>query len=172
LITRILLIVIFLSAGLFAQDVTGRIAEHEKSANEKLFYYSKINYPGDSKIDVTYYKLDLALTYNPNNLTGIVTVNARVDTVSIANLFLDLRDNMIVDSVLLNGTVTTFNHGNDVLTIDLDRIYIQNETIVLNVYYNGVPIVSGLASFKFGTHNGHPIISSLSEPYGAKDWWP
>lgn len=172
MITRIILIIVFLSGGLFAQYTNDKIAEQERLAHQKLLSPNKINYPGDSKIDVTYYKLDLIMTYNPNYLTGVVTVNANVDTTVISSLFLDLRDNMIVDSVLLNGTGTTFSHSNDVLNIDLDRTYNQDETVTLDVYYRGVPITSGLASFKFGTHNGFPIISSLSEPYGASDWWP
>jgi aminopeptidase N len=79
---------------------------------------------------------------------------------------------MSVDSILLNGIPTTFNHNNDELAIDLDRVYNQDETISLVVYYDGIPGASGLGSFKFGTHGNQPIISTLSEPYGASDWWP
>ena len=172
MIIRFFLSGILFTGSLFSQDMNWRIAEQEKLANEKLFSSSKINYPGDSKINVTYYKLDLEITSNPNHLTGIVTVNAIVDTVSITSLFLDLRDNMNVYSVLLNGNSATLNHINNILTVDLDRVYNQNEMINLNIYYDGVPVTSGFASFKFGTHDGHPIISSLSEPYGARDWWP
>ncbi|MCH7721806.1 MAG: T9SS type A sorting domain-containing protein [Bacteroidetes bacterium] len=166
------LTVIFLTTGLFAQEFDHRIAEMEKAAHSNFFSLSKVNYPGDSKIDVTYYKLDLTLTHTPNYLIGAVTVNARVDTLSITNLFLDLRDNMDVDSVLLNGTATTFDHSNNELTIDLDRVYVQNEIFSVVVFYQGVPVTSGFSSFKFGTHDGQPIISTLSEPYGASDWWP
>ena len=38
--------------------------------------------------------------------------------------------------------------------------------------YSGNPISSGFGSFEQTTHNGDPIIWTLSEPYGAKDWWP
>jgi len=167
-----LITLLLLSTGLFAQEYDQRIADTEKAAHSNLFSLSKVNYPGDSKIDVTYYKLDLTLTHTPNYLIGAVTVNAKVDTLSITNLFLDLQDNMNVDSVLLDGTATTYSHSSDVLTIDLDRTYNQNETFSVVIYYRGVPGTSGLESFKFGTHSGQPIISTLSEPYGASDWWP
>jgi len=155
MIFKTFLTVIFFITGLFAQKFDSRIAEMEKAEHSNLFSLSKINYPGDSKIDVTYYKLDLTLTHTPNYLIGAVTVNVRVDTLTIANLFLDLRNNMDVDSVLLNGTATTFDHSNsnNKLTIDLDKVYVQNEIFSVVVFYQGVPVTSGFSSFKFGTHD-------------------
>jgi aminopeptidase N len=80
---------------------------------------------------------------------------------------------MNVNSVLLNGAATTFYHTSDKLNIVLNRAYNQNETISVVIYYQGVPGTSGLGSFKFDTHgNGEPIISTLSQPYGASEWWP
>lgn len=122
MIFKTFLTVIFLTTGLFAQEFDPRIAEMEKAAHTNLFSLSKISYPGDSKIDVTYYKLDLTLTHTPNYLISAVTVNARVNTLSITNLFLDLQDPLTVDSLLLNGVATTYSHLNDKLSIDLDRM--------------------------------------------------
>jgi aminopeptidase N len=172
MIIKILFTFLLLSTGLFAQEYDPKIADMEKAAHSNIFSLSKINYPGESKIDVTYYKLDLILTHTPNYLIGAVDIIARVDTFSITNFFLDLQDNMNVDSVLLNGISTTFNHTDDEVTIDLDRTYDQYETFSVVIYYQGVPSASGWGSFKFGTHSGHPIISTLSQPYGASDWWP
>jgi aminopeptidase N len=172
MIIKIFFTFLLLSTGLFAQEYDPKIADMEKAAHSNIFSLSKINYPGESKIDVTYYKLDLILTHTPNYLIGAVDIIARVDTFSITNFFLDLQDNMNVDSVLLNGISTTFNHTDDEVTIDLDRTYDQYETFSVVIYYQGVPSASGWGSFKFGTHSGHPIISTLSQPYGASDWWP
>ncbi len=36
----------------------------------------------------------------------------------------------------------------------------------------GSPDPSGFGSFLFGAHTGGPWIWSLSQPYGARDWWP
>lgn len=167
-----LLITTLLSAGLFAQEFDQRIADMEKAAHSNLFSLSKVNYPGESKIDVTYYGLDLSVTYSPRNITGAVTVNAKVDTLLLDQFFLDLQDILTVDSVLLNGTATTFTHSSDELHIDLDRTYNQDEEFSVEVFYHGVPGSSGFGSFEFGTHNGNPIIWTLSEPYGASDWFP
>ena len=40
------------------------------------------------------------------------------------------------------------------------------------VYYHGTPGSSGFGSFAFSSQGGNPAIWTLSEPYGAKDWWP
>jgi len=40
------------------------------------------------------------------------------------------------------------------------------------VYYHGTPGSSGFGSFEFSSQGGNPAIWTLSEPYGAKDWWP
>jgi aminopeptidase N len=85
---------------------------------------------------------------------------------------LDLKDNMTVDSVVLGTSQLSFTHSSDELNITLDRTYNENEIVSLIVYYQGLPSQTGFQSFKFGSHSGQPIISSLSEPYGTSDWWP
>ena len=40
------------------------------------------------------------------------------------------------------------------------------------VNYRGVPGSSGFGSFTFSSHAGKPWVYTLSQPYGAKDWWP
>ena len=42
----------------------------------------------------------------------------------------------------------------------------------MTVYYHGVPPDNGFGSFVQSTHKGTPVIWTLSEPYGASDWWP
>ncbi len=139
---------------------------------QSLLKINDINYPGDESIDITYYKLDLTITHTPNYLSGNVTVNSKVEDSPINSLYLDLNTNMTVDSVLLSGTKTNFTHSANKLTVTLNRTYQTGEEISLIVYYRGVPESSGLGSFAFGTQNGQPAIWTLSEPYGAKDWWP
>jgi aminopeptidase N len=169
---KIFSILIFISSICCAQEDYKPWIKFEREGNAKSLELSKIQYPGDSRIDVTYYKLDLTITHTPNYLTGSVTVYGKVDALPITNMFLDLQDNMNVNSVYLNGLATTYSHANDKINIDLNRSYSQNETFSLIIHYEGIPGASGLGSFKFGTHGGQPIISTLSEPYGASDWWP
>jgi aminopeptidase N len=59
-----------------------------------------------------------------------------------------------------------------VLHIDLPGIIPINTLDSITVYYQGMPPNTGFGSFNQSTHNGVPIIWTLSEPFGAKDWWP
>ena len=88
-------------------------------------------------------------------------------------MFLDLTNPLTVDSVKLNATITSFTHADDILNVNLNSNYNSGDQFSIIVYYHGVPGSSGFGSFEFGTtKSGQPIIYTLSEPYGAKDWWP
>ena len=141
----------------------------------KQFAYTnklqKVLYPGDSTIDIKYYKLDLSLTYSTHFLNGKVTVNLKPAS-SINHYFLDLQNNLTVDSITINGISNQFNHTNNQIVVALPRIFNANEIISTLIYYHGVPGSSGFGSFTFGQHNFKPVIYTLSEPYGASDWFP
>ena len=170
---KLLVLVFVLSfMSVYSQDGAHLCSKSKIERFLRLQKISEINYPGDSKIDVTYYKLDLKITYSPNYLSGNVTVNAKVDSSSINTVYLDLTMVLTVDSVLLFGSSTSFTHLDNKITIALDRNYSLGEELSLQIFYQGVPPTTGFGSFTFDQHNGQPIICSLSEPYGAKDWWP
>lgn len=126
----------------------------------------------DSNIDVTYYKLDLTITTSPNYLRGIVTVKALSRVGSLSAITLDLMSAMIVDSVRIGSTRLNFVQYPTTITLSLNRSYSSGELVTLDVYYRGVPVSTGYGSFEFSAHAGMPWVWTLSEPYGAKDWWP
>ena len=166
---------LILSTFTVAQDDYDLLIKAERDRYAKILESSKINYPGDSKIDVTYYGLDLIVTHQPNYLVGAVTIDLRVDTTAIDSLFINLStapNGLTVDSVLLNGSSTVFTHSDNKLNVILDRTYNLNETLSIIVNYQGLPIPTGMGSFEFGSHNGKPIIQTLSQPYGTSDWFP
>ncbi len=133
---------------------------------------SKITYPGDSNIDITYYKLAIEITASPEYLSGYVTVEARTVADSLKDFYLDLQNTMTVDSVVANNNTATFTHTSNKINISLDKTVMKDSLISVNVYYRGVPGSSGFGSFEFNNQGGSPAIWTLSEPYGAADWWP
>jgi len=42
----------------------------------------------------------------------------------------------------------------------------------VSIFYRGVPPNSGFGSFETTTHADTPVLWTLSEPYGSRDWWP
>jgi len=122
--------------------------------------------------DVTYYRLDLNVLTQPNYLKGKVTISGICRKDSACYLTLDLVNQMQIDSVVVNGERSIFvqNKNSFVITLDLSYVFLENLSI--DIYYGGIPIATGFGSFVFGSHAGVPWIYTLSEPYGAKDWWP
>ncbi len=122
--------------------------------------------------DVTYYRLDLNIRTSSSYLQGKVTITGICRTDSTRSLTLDLVDQMHVDSVLVDGRISLFAQNKSSFDITLAHSYMFAETLSIDVFYEGVPIATGLGSFFFDSHAGVPWVYSLSEPYGAKDWWP
>jgi len=131
-----------------------------------------INYPGDPSFDVIYYKLNLNVVYSPNSLSGEVRVIAQAKRSNLTRIFLDLSNNLYVDSVKGESGILTYTHSGSRLNINLSNALSNGEKFIIDVYYHGTPVYTGLGSFVFDLHSGQPSIWTLSEPYGAKDWWP
>ncbi|MEB2328671.1 MAG: M1 family aminopeptidase [Ignavibacteriaceae bacterium] len=130
------------------------------------------DYPGDISIDAVYYFLDLEIKISPNLLIGAVTGTYRIVQSGINSFYLDFSSNMSVDSVIFESLPLNFLHSNDKLKIFFNSPFSKGDIASLTVYYNGVPDPTGYGSFTFGTNEGEPSIYTLSQPFGAKDWWP
>jgi aminopeptidase N len=123
--------------------------------------------------DVKYWELNINVTDNVNQIiSGHVVMTSQVVAGSLTQAEYDLHSDMVVDSVLMGGQTVSYTHSNHMLTITLDQAYGNGQHFTTDVYYHGHPAGSGLGSFTWDEHNGTPIISSLSEPEGAREWWP
>jgi len=139
----------------------------------RLLKFANINYPGDSKYDVNYYKLDIAVNYPEHTIAGNITCNAEIVEPNVSEIYYDLADTLIVDSIFVNGNISTFTQDSNKLNITLGDTLNPGDQFSTLVYYHGTPVSTGFGSFTFGTTPaGQPAIYTLSEPYGAKDWWP
>ncbi|MBI5473749.1 MAG: M1 family metallopeptidase, partial [Ignavibacteriae bacterium] len=144
-------------------------AEARSASHRQTYSASAL---ADTNVDVTYYKLDLRITTSPNYLRGKVTVHAKSIRPALASVSLDLTNTLTVDSVKLGGSRLQFIQHPAAVAIQLNRSYGHGEMVVLDVFYRGTPVSTGFGTFEFGEHLGTPWVWSLSEPYGARDWWP
>jgi len=168
-----IIIMLFMLTSLLNAQGTSKDCSLSKIDHYKRLQKSlNVNYPGDDRFDVTYYKLDLKLNYPQKKIFGAVTVKARSLVNDLNTMFLDLRNNFTVDSVKLFQNEIAYSLSNNKLTLTLGTSFNIGDGIEITVYYNGEPENSGFDSFKFGDHNGAPAIWTLSEPYGSSDWWP
>ncbi len=134
---------------------------------------ARLAYPGDNNIDIKYYGLDLKITANPNYLSGHVQINFTAKN-TLTEAQFDLKNNFLIDSILVNNNISTFTHQQEKITVSLPKPMATNEQAQVKIYYRGVPPTGPEAGFFFQTHSSarESVISTLSEPYGAPDWWP
>ncbi len=169
----LLLFTFFILNGiLFAQDARSELIQSEKKAFERKMNFSKVNYPGDPNFDVQFYKLNVYVTHTPKYIKGDVIVTAKSLADNLTSVKLDLQNTLTVDSITLSNNKISFQHLNNIITVQLDKAYSLNEIFSLQIYYQGTPGSSGFGSFEARYHNGFQTIYTLSEPYGASDWWP
>jgi len=163
---------VLLSSTLLSQNIH-QCAAAKQINFQKVMNAKEINYPGDSNIDVNYYKIDVTITYDPKYLEGKLSTVITSLSDNLQEFYFDLADHMQVDSVKNGDAKLSFNHTDEKVVVQLKPSLNSGEKISIEFYYKGNPQSgSGFGSFAFGSHNGLPVIWSLSEPYGASDWFP
>lgn len=122
--------------------------------------------------DLTYHRLefevDPGIAFISGDVTSYFIAKENMDEVTF-----ELSDNMVVSEVLQRGNSLSFiQNSDDEVVITLPQTQNQGVLDSLTISYSGNPVSSGFGSFEQSSHNGHPVIWTLSEPYGAKGWWP
>jgi aminopeptidase N len=123
--------------------------------------------------DLKYHKLEFWVNPDTFYLRGKITSCFEVKVNDFKNIHFDLFDGLIVDSVLFKGKKTSHKFIDfDILEIDLQSGLSKDDLDSITIYYHGRPASNGMGSFVRDIHEGTSIIWTLSQPYGAKDWWP
>ncbi|HRH67640.1 MAG TPA: M1 family aminopeptidase, partial [Bacteroidia bacterium] len=105
--------------------------------------------------------------------SGRVTTRFKPAGGPIHSIELDLSHLLTVDSVEFHGTVIPFQHTqSDILIINFPQALPDLMADSVTVAYHGVPGFTGFGSFEIDAHASGPIVWTLSEPYGSKEWWP
>jgi aminopeptidase N len=126
----------------------------------------------DNRIDVSYYRLNLTIDIPSSTVIGTVTVMAESLVDSLREFTLDLSGSMTVDSITTQGQKAHYARHGEGVEITLTPPVARGDTISTAVSYHGVPRVTGFGSFVFSSHADTAWVWSLSEPYGAREWWP
>ncbi len=114
------------------------------------------------------WKADPAIRYIDGRVAAYFTVTASTNTIVF-----DLTNVLTVDSIFFRNQKISFTqNANSTLSMQFPVTLnsLQKDSVV--TYYHGVPDNTGFGSFIQSSHAGVPVIWTLSEPYGAKDWWP
>ena len=155
---------------LFNIDRKG-IIESEKNKNLKSILDVNVN-PNTLNYDLQYVRLELDLDPTQQYISGIVTSHFKMLQNS-PDIYFDLKNNLTVSNVKYHGQDLTFQQ----LSSDEIRIYFPSTlsaqtTDSLSINYSGIPSTVEQAFVATATPAGDPILATLSEPFGAKQWWP
>jgi len=125
-----------------------------------------------SNYDVKWYRCSWNIDPGIREISGNVTTLFTPVQPDIDSLVFDLSRVLKIDSVIYHSHLLIWNRDSDLLTIQLPSYLSQGIADSVTIYYHGVPPETGFGSFVQSSHNGIPAIWTLSEPYGASDWWP
>lgn len=168
----IILTFVFLNVGKTSAQEIFKISEAEaKSAALKIHFRAN---PNTSNYDITYHKLEFTVDPAIADIAGKVTTTfTALDNMN--SVTFDLDDNLTVTKVTQNGNSLSFTqNSNDELVITLQNALSTGNSTSVSIEYNGTPISKGFDSFETSIHGNDstPVLWTLSEPYGALDWWP
>lgn len=127
---------------------------------------------GQADFDVKYYRLDLRIDPQKRTVSGSVTVSGIALSDGLQQIELDLHHRMVVDSVTTDSAKLSFNHQADLLSVQWPVALEATQSFSFKVFYSGTPEQSYFGAFVFDSNGGQPMIWSLSEPFGARNWWP
>jgi len=171
--TLLLSMVLLTTFGTIAQEYSeSTTLSRESEAKAALQRMEFRANPNTGNYDVKYHRLEFNVDPAQPQISGDVTTYFEAKE-PMSHIHFDLSDNMIVSQVLQRGNALTFSqNANDEVIITLPQV--QNIGVLdsLTISYAGNPVSSGFGSFEVNTHSGKPILWTLSEPYGAKGWWP
>ncbi len=171
---KILLLFVFVSQYGFSQEVGGidkqwmkeLIGRESKSFSKK---YS-VNSNHTSNYDIKFNRIELEVNPEVFYIKGKVTTYF-VPTTDLTNIKFDFTDYISVDEVIYNGNSINFSQNNDILTCNFPTSILANKLDSIEVIYSGIP-KDNIDGITQDFHKSVPIISTLSEPYEAKEWWP
>ena len=173
---KIIIFILFVNSSLL-------YAQNNKEYQDKLFYLKseKKGYTNPLRLsssietnnyDLKYHRffwnIDPAVRY----ISGSVTSYFVATQDQMNSIQFQLNENLSADSAIFESKTLSINHIGDLITIPLNTTIPLGKLDSITVYYHGIPGLSGFGSFENYVHNGAPSMWTLSEPYGASDWWP
>ena len=126
------------------------------------------------RINITFYDLYFKIFPDDQSINGLVSATAIVVDSGLTSIDLDLMDGYEIDSVQINGQNAEYTYSSNLMSIQLAMVGTPDigSEIVATIGYHGDPQSFDFGSFTFDEHQGEHLIWTLSEPYGARGWWP
>ncbi len=165
-----------INTALFSQ--VNEEAERKSLIKSELNRYSKmIDYnvnPNTLNYDLRYQRLELQLDPAQHYVSGKVTSHF-IPNQNITSIYLDLSNTLQVSQVQYRGNNVSFTQlPTKEIKVDFPQTLPAAALDSLSIIYAGAPNTEGSAgdAFTISTQGGVPTLYTLSEPYGAQEWFP
>ncbi len=151
--------------------------ENSTKISNKLMTIPSVSVPSgyisdaQYQLDVLHYDISLDLYPEDQLLKGDVVIKAVLRDKNLAEIDLNLYNNMTVSSLLVEGKPVKYENEDTRLRIKTSAASLP-DTFNIEIQYEGKPERRGLGSFSFGKKYGHWIVYNLSEPNYASTWFP
>ncbi len=148
-----------------------RTCSHSKQHNLSKIFSGTQSFAGQN-IDLVYTRMEWNVNPAIKFISGKITPYFKaLSTLNEINF--EKNSNLTVDSIIYHGTsIPHTDSATYLLNIYFPGNISQGSIDSVSIYYHGTPTSTGFGSFEQSNHNGSPIIWTLSEPYGAQEWWP
>ncbi|MCX6226490.1 MAG: M1 family aminopeptidase [Bacteroidia bacterium] len=165
------------------QDAAGKATSLKKSFR----IVKNNNSLSGSGMDIKFHRILLTLDPAVRFITGSVSTYFVPKSDNQQSIAFDMHNNLHVTAIRYHGELlTSYTHQNDKISIQLpsqpvtgnrqpaalirDPSFTKLDSIMVD--YQGIPVDDSTESFALSKHDNVPVLYTLSEPYGAKDWWP
>lgn len=175
----LILFLLYLPVSAGAQSTTGHpskpyeelIAAERAAAGKRMAFRSSAftdNY------DVVYHRLEFSVNPNRFFIQGTVTTYFLTREDDFSAVQFDMSDALNVTGIRYHGQErSVVQPQGQRLTIPLPAPVEAGTLDSVTIRYEGAPVSNGFGSFvRTFQNDGTPNIWTLSEPYGARDWWP
>ena len=126
--------------------------------------------------DVLRYDLNIKVNPETRFLTGFNEITFKA-TQNTSRIQVDLFENMIIDSIVFNGTKLRYKREFSAVFIEFPSALVANSQYKIRFYYSGNPLVAKRAPWDGGfvfssDSNGKPFIAVAVQGTGASLWYP
>lgn len=120
--------------------------------------------------NINYHRLEWKVNPEERFIEGVVT-SYFTPNEALNEMWFDMAMSLKADSVIYHGKKLNVYHSMDKLKIKFNKTLQAGLLDSISVFYHGKPNETKNAFF-IDLHQNSPILFTLSEPYGAKEWWP
>jgi aminopeptidase N len=174
-------IFLFTALSSAAQQPAGNCKQVAEIAHAEMLSHQRLDISGAngtadvataaSNFDAKYYRCEWEVDPAVRFIKGKITIYYTITNTG-TSITLDLMGQLIADSVTQRNKLLSKQQNNNVLQIDFPANVNAGVFDSVSIYYQGVPPNTGFGSFIQSSHLGTPVMWTLSEPYGSRDWWP